>query len=259
MNLTAYWQRIGYEGQAANAATLAQIQQAHLFAFPFENLDIHYNTPIVCAYDAMYNKLINLRRGGFCYEQNGLLHQVLTQLGFEVAQVNCRVWREKSQEYSPDFDHMALLVTINQTVWLADVGFGAVTFSPLNLSHSYPQTNIGGTYRVLPMNGLYVIEKEVVKEGLLSWEAEYRFEAKPWPLSAFEARCHYQQTSPQSHFTQKRLISLPKVDGTRHTITGDVYKVSKAGDTLVEKPIANEAEFKQLLADVFHVTYPGTA
>ena len=85
MNLQAYLHRINYRGeQTPTAATLCQLHRAHLLAAPFENLDIHLGRPIVLDQDALFDKIVRRRRGGFCYELNGLFALLLRELGFEV-------------------------------------------------------------------------------------------------------------------------------------------------------------------------------
>jgi len=89
---------------------------------PFENLDIHLKRPIVLEDNALFDKIVTRKRGGFCYELNGLFAALLRALGFDVVMLSAGV-ANPEREFGPDFDHMALLVTLEQS-WLADVGFG---------------------------------------------------------------------------------------------------------------------------------------
>ena len=136
MDIQAYLRRINYSGeQAPSAATLYELHRAHLLAVPFENLDIHLGRPIVLDQDALFDKIVTRRRGGFCYELNGLFALLLRELGFEVTLLAAGVARADGG-FGPEFDHLTLLVRATSLnpqseVWLADVGFGDSFREPL--------------------------------------------------------------------------------------------------------------------------------
>ena len=132
LNTKAYLERINYHGSLASTAeTLRELQVAHLLAVPFENLSIHAKQPIVLEVEALYTKIVEHRRGGFCYEANGLFAALLRALGFEVTMLSAEVANAEGG-FSPDFDHMALMVSLEQR-WLVDVGFGDSFREPLLL------------------------------------------------------------------------------------------------------------------------------
>jgi N-hydroxyarylamine O-acetyltransferase len=108
------------------------LQNFHLKAIPFENLDIHLNNPIILDIDSIYDKIINRNRGGFCHELNGLFYCLLKQTGFEVKMISAEVFG-KNGIYSEDFDHMGIIADIGGQSYLVDVGFGKFSFSPLKL------------------------------------------------------------------------------------------------------------------------------
>src|SRR3954469_4622706 len=111
MDLQAYLRRINYPGnQAPTAAILCELHRAHLLAVPFENLDIHLGRAISLNQDALFNKIVTRRRGGFCYELNGLFALLLRGLGFEVTLLAAGVARADGG-FGPEFDHMTLHVT----------------------------------------------------------------------------------------------------------------------------------------------------
>src|SRR5262249_19643128 len=132
MNVDAYLKRINYAGAREPAAeTLRTLQLAHLRTVPFENLSIHAGEPIVLEEAALFGKIVERRRGGFCYEANGLFAALLRALGFQVAMLSAGVANAKG-EFGPDFDHMTLMVTLAER-WLVDVGFGESFMEPLLL------------------------------------------------------------------------------------------------------------------------------
>jgi N-hydroxyarylamine O-acetyltransferase len=131
VDLKAYFERIGYDGPSQpDSETLCALHRTHLFAVPFENLDIHLKRPIILEEDRLYAKIVHQRRGGFCYEHNGLFAAVLRELGFEVTLLEARVGA-KTWDAGQPFDHMALLVDLEER-WLADVGFGDI--HPIHIS-----------------------------------------------------------------------------------------------------------------------------
>src|SRR5437867_421475 len=113
MNIDAYLKRINYTGsRVPSPETLRSLQLAHLHTVPFENLSIHADEPIVLNDEALFTKIVKNNRGGFCYEANGLFAALLRALGFEVSMLSAGV--AANGEFSPDFDHMALMVTLAQ-------------------------------------------------------------------------------------------------------------------------------------------------
>ena len=123
-DLGAYLDRIGYTGTPdATIETLRALHVAHLLSVPFENLDIHLGRTIVLDESHLFEKIVRQRRGGFCYELNGLFAGMLRALGFRVTMLSAGVAR-KSGGFGPEFDHMTLTVDVGEEQWLADVGFG---------------------------------------------------------------------------------------------------------------------------------------
>src|SRR5216684_5534157 len=132
MDTRAYLQRINYTGPLdPSAETLRGLQVAHLRTIPFENLSIHSGEVIVLDNHALFEKIVRRRRGGFCYELNGLFGALLRALGFDVTMLSARVANAEGI-FGPDFDHMTLLVSLAER-WLVDVGFGDSFLEPLQL------------------------------------------------------------------------------------------------------------------------------
>src|SRR6185436_1278414 len=151
MNTQAYLERIGYGGPLdPTAETLRALQVAHLQTVPFENLSIHAGQPIVLDVDALFEKVVVRRRGGFCYELNGLFAALLRALGFAVDLLSAEVARADGT-FSPDFDHMTLAVLAGKGLaerWLVDVGFGDSFREPLLLAERGEQAKGDRSYRI---------------------------------------------------------------------------------------------------------------
>lgn len=208
MDVEAYLRRIHYRGpRPAGAAALRALHVAHLEAVPFENLDIHLRRPIVLDEAALFDKIVRRRRGGFCYELNGLFAALLRALGFRVTMLSAGVARADGT-FGPDFDHMTLLVDLSER-WLADVGFGDSFREPLRLDEPGGQVQRGRMYRVAHDS----------LRGTMLWTDDspaphgYRFSLTPRRLADYEAMCLYHQTSAESSFTRRRVCTLATRQG----------------------------------------------
>ena len=165
-------------------------------AVPFENLDIHLGVPIELSVPVFFEKIVTRRRGGFCYELNGLFAWLLAELGFRVQLLSARVAGPNG--LSPEFDHMLILVEHDER-WIADVGFGDSFLEPLQITTD-PHDDADG-YSLVEDAGTWTMRRR--RDGIV--ESQYVFTTIPHPLSDFEPRCRFQQTSPESHFTQKTI------------------------------------------------------
>jgi N-hydroxyarylamine O-acetyltransferase len=250
MNLQAYLQRINYSGPLdPTAGTLARLHHAHLLAVPFENLDIHLGRPILLDEAALFRKIVEERRGGFCYELNGLFAALLRELGFDVTLLSARVARA-SGGFGPEFDHLTLLVRLEER-WLADVGFGECFCQPLRLDEPGEQRQKMDSYR-LAREGTHWVFWELSKET--GWQPQYQFTLRPRCLADFAGMCRYHQSAPESHFTQKRVCSIATPEG-RATLSDSRLIVSQNGQR-DERELSSQAEVETALRDYFGVSYP---
>ncbi|HYH86647.1 MAG TPA: arylamine N-acetyltransferase, partial [Pyrinomonadaceae bacterium] len=215
MNVESYLERINYQGSLEpTAETLRALQVAHLLAVPFENLSIHAGQPIVLEDDALFGKIVERRRGGFCYEANGLFAALLRALGFDVQMLSAGV-ADAEGGFGPDFDHMTLMVTLERR-WLADVGFGDSFLEPLLLDERGEQAQGRRAYRIA-QDGAHLILMQ--RDEGDEWKPQYRFTLQPHVYADYAEMCRYHQTSPQSHFTKARVCSRATVEG-RVTLSG---------------------------------------
>jgi N-hydroxyarylamine O-acetyltransferase len=238
-----------------------------MFSVPFENLDIHLGHPILLGEEVFFKKIVDRRRGGFCYELNGLFAALLRQIGFEVAMLSAGVARPDGG-FSPDFDHMALLVRADAD-WLADVGFGDSFIEPVKLDQSTITRDETGAYRIMKSDLLaagqddpdipniksegksLILQRSAGDDSDGAWNAQYQFSLEPRRLSEYEDMCRYQQTSPESHFTQNRICSLATPTG-RITVTNDKLITTSSG-LREERTISGDAEFNTLLSKHFRI------
>ncbi len=247
MNIDAYLERINYNGpREVNAETLRALQVAHLMTVPFENLSIHAGEPIVLNEDALYTKIVDQRRGGFCYECNGLFAGLLRALGFDVAMLAAGVARATGG-FGPNFDHMALMVTLNER-WLVDVGFGESFLEPLLLDTRADQQQGTQSFRLMEQDDHLVLQRRHDGED---WQAQYHFTLQPYTFPDYEEMCRFHQTSPDSHFT-KNLICSRATAGGRITLS-DMRFITTSGRHRDQRALSSREEYDRVLSDNFGV------
>lgn len=248
MNVQEYLKRIHYTGDVhPSPEVLKALQKHHLLHVPFENLDIHYGKPIELDTAQFFTKIVTEKRGGFCYELNGLFHELLLHCGFESRLISARVYNSKTDLFGAEYDHLALIVHFGEMAFLVDVGFGEFAFHPLLIETGIVQ---------LDPRGHFIIED--TPEGFTvfsltgdSKSIEYTFSKQPRLLHEFREMCHYHQTSPDSHFTQKKLITRP-TDSGRITLTAHTLVVTEDANT--RKIIKfNQDEYAGYLAEWFGI------
>ena len=249
MNIKHYLKRINYTGDLSlNLEVLKNLQQSHLLYVPFENLDIQYGNTIDLDLDKIYSKVVEQGRGGFCYELNGLFNELLRELGFNSKMISARVYDSKNQKFGEEFDHLAIIVKLNNVEYLVDVGFGEFAFHPLKMELNKTQSDPRGDFIIEEhKNGYYQVSKMEGETKLV----EYIFTKKKRDLMEFTEMCRYHQTSPKLHFTQKRLISKPTQNG-RITISGNMLKVTDNGGIIKELTFDNQ-NFSELLLNWFGI------
>jgi N-hydroxyarylamine O-acetyltransferase len=247
MDVAAYLNRIGYSGPVAlTSETLTQLHLRHLETVPFENLDIWRSRRIVIDPDAFVRKVVEERRGGFCYELNGAFAALLSAIGFRVTLLSGRVSREDGSE-GPEFDHLALRVDLHEP-WLADVGFGDSFREPLRLKTGIEQKQAGGAFRIIDAGATLKVERQQ-PDG--AWKAEYRFTLAPRELNDFAGMCDFHQTSPESYFTQRRICSRATPSG-RITLA-DLNLIVTENGSRQERMVNSEEEWHRALEQYFGI------
>jgi len=239
MEIDAYLERIGYRGsREPTAETLTQLHRAHMLTVPFENLDIPLGRPIVLSLPLLYDKIVRRRRGGFCYELNGLFSWLLEELGYPVVMLSARVY--DGGQLGPEFDHLVLLVEMKER-WIADVGFGDSFLEPLRLDTGEEIVQHGISYRLTRSDGGIVLHRWRESE----WEPQYTFSLTPRRLDEFSAMCRRHQTSPESIFTRKAVCSLA-IPGGRITLSNRRL-IGTVGRRREEAEVVSGEEYRALL------------
>ncbi len=243
-----YLARIDYSGPfVPTVETLYGLHASHMYAVPFENLSIvPLHQPIELDQDSLWQKIVEQRRGGFCYELNGLFAWLLKQAGFGVTYLNGRVFSQRGT-LGIDFDHLVLLVTApgESRRWIADVGFGDSFVVPLVLRQGEQPQGLRA-YRLQSTGDGYVMWQKSY-EG--DWQRQYFFDLRPrrFPFD-YEAGSAYHQRSPDSSFTHSSVVSRATPRG-RITLQKDRLIVTEDGNR-TERRVA-PGEWRILLREHF--------
>jgi N-hydroxyarylamine O-acetyltransferase len=249
MNYENYLNRIGYSGKpVADFETLKTLQRKHLYSIPFENLDIHTGKKIVLDLEHLENKVVYQKRGGFCYELNGLFYELLKQIGFDAIMVSACVFDDEEKP-GAEFDHMALIVKIEDEEYLADVGFGENFVEPLKFILDFVYEDEAGFHQIVMENEKSF--KLMFSEDGVYFSPKYLFSKVPRILSDYKDMCIYHQTSPKSHFTKNKLCSLANSEG-RITLVNDKLIITK-NHKKDEIHLSGEKEFNENLQKYFNI------
>lgn len=249
MDISTYLRRINYgKTPALDLETLRGLQRAHLLTVPFENLDIGLKRPIRLDEQSLWNKMVHERRGGFCYELNGLFAWLLKQIGFEVTHLEARAIHTDGS-LGPAFDHLVLMVTFpgRPTRWLADVGWGDTYTEPLDIDARAEQSEGSRAFKLEPVAGRLQLWQG---DPGGNWEPQYSFTLEPHAFpDEYEATCLYHQTSPKSTFTQKKIVSRLTEDG-RISLDDRNLTITRNG-VREKRPIQSDLEYRALLKEHF--------
>ncbi|MFD8423629.1 arylamine N-acetyltransferase [Streptomyces sp. NPDC059466] len=249
----AYLRRIGAQHPAwPTSGVLRELHLRHLKTVPFENLSIHLGEEIVLEEKRLLDKVVGARRGGFCYELNGLFGALLGALGFDVTLLSGRVYGEEGRLGIP-YDHLALRVrTVDGGDWLADVGFGTHSHYPLAFGERSEQTDPGGTFRVVEagpdaagVRGVGGRREAEDLDVIRNAGPQYRLEVRPRVLGDFVAGAWWNSTSPMSHFVRSTVCSRVTEDGGRITLSGRSVTVTAPDGT---KEVTETATDEEVLA-----------
>lgn len=251
-NLPAYLSRIGFQQPThADLPTLFALHRAHVEAIPFENADIQMGCPINLTAAALQAKLVDRRRGGYCFEQNRLFALALEAIGFAPITGEARVRQDTSGKLLPR-THMVLVVPCGGRDWLADVGFGGDgLIEPVTFAGDMAE-QAGYTYRVTDEGRLRVLQRASGD----AWEDLYAVLPDPAYPVDFDLGNWYTSTYPKSPFVQN-LTAQRVTPGARHILRNLTYSVQRDGRTET-RAIARE-DLVPLLRDVFGIDLPADA
>jgi len=227
---------------------LRKLHRNHLYHIPFENLDIHIGKEIILDVNKIYNKIVKRKRGGFCYELNGLFLHLLLQLGFYAKIISAQTIADNG-ELGGEFDHLFLIVYFEDKEWLIDVGFGELFLAPMLFEVDKIQMDGNRYFKIEDTpNGKYKLQSS---SNGSSFKDEYIFSRKERQFIEFVDKCQFHQSSPKSIFTRKKVITKATREG-RITLTDKKFIITRLGEK-TEEAILNQDQFDAKLIQHFQI------
>ncbi len=248
VDLAAYCRRLGYAGPLRpDLETLRALLILQPASITYENIDVLLDRGIDLSPAAVDDKLLHRGRGGYCYEQNGLLKRVLTEIGFNVTGLAARVqWNVPADAPPRRRSHMALRVMIEGVPWLADAGFGScVPTVPLRLDVPDPQPSQHETFRAMQVGTATMIQAEIA--GV--WRPVYELAAETYLDNDYEPLNWFAATHPNSHFRDSLKVARTTPQARATLLNGRLTIRKPNGET--NRQILNAAEIGAALRDVF--------
>ena len=244
MNLDAYLDRIGI-GQVPkpDLAGLTALHRAHLRAIPYENLDVQLGVAVSLDPEEIFHKLVTRRRGGWCYEMNGLLGWGLGELGFEVTRATGAVMRAMRGPAS-EGNHLVLKVELEEGRFLADVGFGDGSLDPIRVEVGHFNSN-GFAFALSRVDETWWRLHNRPHGGAPSFD----FNLAPADELRLQSQCHWLQTSPESLFVQNAVCQRHTDKGLA-VMRGRVLRMI-APDGMCDTLIERASDYVDVLRDVF--------
>lgn len=255
-DLDAYCARLGYTGgREPTLQTLREIQWRHVNTIPFENLASLTGEPVPLDLPALQAKMVDSRRGGYCFEHNILFAAALERLGFAVTGLAARVlWKAPTDRIGAR-THMLLKIELPDGAYLADTGFGGATLpEPIAFVIGRAQATRMESFRLVPQPEGCQLEVQL-PEG---WQPMYSFDGQPQQFVDYQVANWFVSTHPASRFRQVLLVARP-AGGCRQTLFNGDYRQHGPGTAGERRQVGSVSELRQLLDTVFGIEAPRTA
>lgn len=258
LDLDAYLARLGLGlPPLADAAGLFTVQRAHRLSIPFENLDVRLGRGISLDPDHVFEKLVQRRRGGYCFEHNQLFLRALTAIGFDARPLLARVWLGTAE--LPPKTHTINLVRIDGEDWIADAGFGGSYAPPMKLFDGSQASGPDGAEHRLTRSEDHgwLLERRGDpratdgRSGNPDWQPQYSFTLEQVATPDLEVANHWTSTRPGVRMTSFSIVSLCLPSGFA-TLT-DRHYTRRNGDQYVEADLDSPTAYRLRLNFVFGV------
>ncbi|MTE13928.1 arylamine N-acetyltransferase family protein [Nocardia aurantiaca] len=254
LDLDAYLARIGFIGERTpTLATLRALVRAHTTTIPFENLEIILGRGIPLDLEALQDKLIRQRRGGYCYENVGLFAAALERLGYEFTAMSGRVSQGATNLRPATHALLRVRAADDDRVWLCDVGFGRGPLEPVELAPDRGEFGAGAwrfrlerTYDAV--GGELWTLYQFGKDG---WVDRHTFTATPQYRIDFAVGNHYVSTSTRSPFATRPFVQRFHAEA-HHQLDGTTWTTSYP-DGSEDMRELEVAELPKVLAEVFDI------
>lgn len=250
INLQSYFERISYTGDTSpTIETLNKLTEAHAKAIAFENFDVILNKNIHLSTEAIFDKLVTKKRGGYCFEQNALFLEVLQQLGFKAKPLSARVrLRFSTRDIDAPRTHLFVLVEIGGESFITDVGMGAASLTKsLKLTLDIEQETLHDTRRIVKEGSRWYHQ---IRYGEI-WQDANEFTLEEMPLIDREVANWYTSTHPQSTFKSKVIAARAFENGERISLQNLEFSRRARNGEAQKTQIKTYQDFRDILANDF--------
>lgn len=253
--LDRYFARTGYRGpRVPTLEALHALTAAHSKSIPFENVDVLLGKGVDLAPDAVFAKLVDQRRGGYCFEQNGLFLRVLKALGFDATPMAARVHMGQPRNYLPARTHLFIRVIFpDGSVWFSDVGIGSMSLTAaIRFELDLEQPTPHEPRRIVRDGDRYFHQARLGDE----WLDVYQFSGEDMPTVDQELGNWYTSAHPQSHFRRDLMVTRAADNGERVTLLRTELKQRAKDGRAHVTEVKSPEHLLELLASHFGVHLP---
>lgn len=250
--LKTYLERVGFtKAPKTDLETLSELHRLHTLTFPFENLTPYTHNEVPLSYEAVHEKFVVNGRGGYCFEQNLLFASVLEEIGFKLRRLGGRVLWNQDDSLITRRSHMLLLVKLDETEYLADVGFGGLTLTtPIRFEIGVAQTTTHEDFRIERVGEDLKLQAKVND----LWKTLYRFDLTQHYGIDYEVANYYLYTHPESIFRKNLIVAKPVADG-RIALSNNQLTYYALNGEAQKKVLGDPGAIKSTLKDVFGIRF----
>lgn len=249
LDVQAYLDRIGFTGAIdGSVETLAQLQECHLHTIPYENFDILNGIPLSLEVPDLFDKIVNRRRGGYCFELNALFSWLLRELGYKVTDYFARFWRDEPNP-PPKRRHHVLKVEAEGKSYLCDVGVGGIVpRRPIQMVEGLVHEQGEESYKLeqVAAFGWMLYEK---KRG--EWSEIFSFTEEPQLPKDYIMASFWCEHAPESIFRKSAMVAIRTAEG-RNSVNGDEFRIFTKDGVRSFKP-ETEEDFREALNIYFGI------
>ncbi|HKP64530.1 MAG TPA: arylamine N-acetyltransferase [Polyangiales bacterium] len=252
--LDLYFERTGYRGpRTPNLEVLHALTAAHTQTIPFENLDVLLGRGIDLDFNAVFDKLVRRRRGGYCFEQNWLFLNVLQSLGFAATPLSARVRLDRPRDFIPPRTHMFIRVALDGTAWLTDVGVGASSLtSAISFDSAAEQPTPHEPRRIVRESGRCFHQVRFGDD----WHDVYEFTGEEMPEIDREVGNWFTSAHPKSHFKNRLIVARAGTEARRYTLLNREFKIRERDGHAKVRPVESAKQLLELLDEFFGLRFP---
>ena len=151
LDLDGYLKRIGVSAQEPSRTALAELHEAHVRAFTFDNIDVLLGRHPGVTLEAVQEKFVGRGRGGYCFEHSTIFSAALERLGYLVRRHLGRVGDPQAGTQQGR-THMTVEVVLAGERMLCDPGFGMSLLRPIPMSDRAEDDYLPGWRHQLRLN-----------------------------------------------------------------------------------------------------------